>query len=214
MKSIENIANNFLKVYAQNDKREIAQKAESLIKEINKNEQQLKNIEHFYIVAKAFYYLVEQEEYDLSNNEYYTIIRLMYYCLLKHYLTNRDINSTELKYLDVIAGSELAFIVICENIEYLLYTLLTGELNYVPNYSKKYLKDQLMLFGGIVKDSKLKHHHYFTENDLSKKFVAMSEEFYNNLPTKDNLQGFKTGCASVLEKISKNLEDNFRDCYL
>lgn len=208
MKTIEQLANEFMSAYNSADKEVTLRKADLLMKSIKKDEWQFTKVEHTYEVARSMYYLLKVEK-ELSNYDYETIVRLIYYCLLKNYAQNSDVISTDVKYKDLISGCELAFIVMCRNGQFLMYRLLSGALGYMPNFTQKHIVDQMLLFGGIVKDAYDNDYHYFIDRDISNSFSSLLQEVYENIPPSEELQSYKDNCMSVIKTIFKELENGF-----
>lgn len=213
MKLIEKLAKEFISEYSSGDRQSAVKTARIILREIEKDEWQFKGLAHNYAVARALYYLLSLEELSLIDEEYRNIVKLAYYCLLKNYSENVDVEISDAKYSDIIGGSELAFVVICENVNFLHQQILVGALNYLPAYAQKHLLDQARLFSGIVKEAIENHYNYSLDENLSKKFRDMVQELYDNIPTDENLKSFKVGCLPVIQSISDEMENllEFRD---
>ncbi len=206
MNQIETLADNFLKAYYANTREEYQTYAKKLIRQLEKDEWQFRKIENNYNVAKALYYLNVQDDNDeISTDTNCTIYKLMYYCLLKNYISSTqkgDLNS-------LIKGSKLALIILCEQAEYFMYGILTGELGYMPNYAQKHIGDQLKLFGGIVKEIGQSISDELNDSFINRRYSEMAFELTPHFPTGINLESYKTGCISTIRKIANDLESRF-----
>lgn len=210
MARIENLIKEYVAAYNLGDKEKYTNLAKSLIREINHDEAQFGYLTHNYIAAKALYYLCLQKERPLTPKECAVVVKLEYLCLLNNFVKNKEVDSLDIKYLDVIGGSELAVIVLCENVQYLI-SVLVGEVGYLPNYAQKHLRDQLMLFGGIVKDANEKNIGHMLEDKLSKKFNDLYKELYQQFPTGKYLQSFKDGCTPIMKDILSYLRMGLKE---
>ncbi len=195
--------------YNSGNEEETSRRANLFARAVKRDEWQFRKVEHTYAMAKAMYYLLRVND-RLSNDDSGAIVRLIYYCLLRNYSENSDVLSTDAKYADLIGGCELAFIVICKNEEFLMYRILSGALDYLPDIAQKHVVDQMLLFGGIVKEAHEKGYHHFLDADISTLFNSLLQEVYENIPIGEELQIYKDDCASVIKAISKNLEYGFR----
>ncbi len=194
--------------YNLGDEEKTSRKAAIFAKAIKKDEWQLKNVVHMYAMARAMYYLLKISS-RLSNRDHDAIVRLIYYCLLRNYSENCNTLYTDVKYADVIGGCELAFVFMCENGQFLIYQILSGVLGYLPNLAQKHVVDQMLLFGGIVKEANEKGFHHFLDTRISTHFNTLLKEVDKNIPIDTGLQIYKDGCAPIIATISKDLENGF-----
>lgn len=210
---IEELAKDFITAYSSGIKEEIAQKAKIFFKYVNRNEDELRVITHYYATARALYYLLQldKDQLQLTDEETDSIVRLVYYCLLKNYSTNAEVEPSEIKYADVVGGSELACIAISENLNFLTYRLLTGSLQFMPNYSQMHLLNQLMLFGGIVREAKINNHYHSLDTEITKRFMRLPQELYQKLPINEDLRNLKANCSSVIKTITRGLSMGFKE---
>lgn len=208
MKSIEQIANEFMTAYNSGNEEETSRRANIFTIAIKRDEWQFREVKHTYLIARAMYYLLRVND-RLSSEDNGAIVRLVYYCLLRNYLENKDVLSTDIKYADLISGCELAFVVMCKSGQFLIYRILSGALGYMPNIAQKHVVDQMFLFGGIVKEANEKGYHQFLDADISTRFSTLLQEVYENIPIGYELQKYKDDNISVIETISKELECGF-----
>jgi len=206
MKFVEELAREFITAYYSGNQEKATQQAKIILHNIKKDEWQLKRVKHPYLVAKSFYYLLTWNKIFLTEEENVIVTKLIYYCLLKNYTENIEIETLDIKHEDVIAGSELAFIFICENGDSLMYQILIGLLSYMPQYAQNHLLNQMRVFGGLVKNALEKNHHYYLDEALSKRFEHMLQEVYENIPTSEDLQHLKKDSLPTIQRIMKDLE--------
>lgn len=206
---MEILAKDFMAAYTSGDKKNIFPKAELFHREIKRNEWLFRRIERTYDMSRALYCLsLLDKDLSFTEDEYSSIIILIYYCSLKNFLEHKELESSDLKYAELIGASELAFVIIAEHIE-ALTRILIGSLNYFPSYAQNHIRNHLMLFGGIVKDANEKHYHYFSDKDISDRFKKYSQMIYSHLPVGEHLKQFKKDCTFIVQDISKHLEDGF-----
>ena len=208
MSLVEQHANEFMTAYGSGNEESISCKANIFAKSIKRDEYQLKKVEHTYAMARAMYYLLRKND-RLSSGDREAIVRLIYYCLLRNYSENCRSQSTDAKYADLISGCELAFIVMCKSGQFLMHRILSGALGYMPNFAQKHIVDQMLLFGGIVKEAQEKGYHYSIDADISTRFNTLLQEVYENIPIGEELQKYKGDSTFVIKTITKELENGF-----
>lgn|GEM_PF-789349 len=209
---IEKLAKNFVSAYNASNNDNIQSSMQSFLQSISRNEYQFRMTTHTYFMAKALYYLMLQENQELiSDDEYDSIVKLVYYCLLKHYYENSNIPSSDIKYEEVVNGSKLAFILIAEYFDYLKDKIMTGTLLYFPSYSFLHLRNQMILFGGIVKESIENQYHFFSDENLNRMFDECSQSLFQQLPTGEALQDLKIKNLPIIKSIYTNLGYGFSD---
>ncbi|WP_140392844.1 hypothetical protein [Parabacteroides sp. An277] len=207
MERIEECAVNLLAAYGSGDNETLLKQAKFLAYRISRNENQFCRLTHYYIVAKALDKLLDlDDQLNFSDALYGSIIKLIYYCLLRNYLEYSDLPHTDTKYADLVGGCELAFVIICENINFIMYNIIGGSLQSLPNKSEEIIRNQLLLFGGIVKNSIENHYQHFSEEQLSNRFKRDSAPLYPFLLTGDYLEVFKIGYKSTIHDICKKME--------
>lgn len=206
MKPIEILADNFLKAYYANTREEYRTYARKLIRQLEKDEWQFRNIEQNYQVAKALYYLnVQDDNEEISTDTNCSIYKLMYYCLLQNYISSTEQDNIN----SLISGSKLALIILCEQAEYFMYGILVGELGYMPNYAQKHIRDQIKLFGGIVKEYGLSRFNELNDSFINTRYAEMASELTPHFPTGIRLESYKTGCVSTIKEIANDLGAKF-----
>lgn len=210
MATMDNLAKEFISAYTANNKNDMYRLSKSIIREIKRDTYQFMKVEHPYIVAKALYYIWNSDCADsISDNEGCDIIKLSYYCILKHYVDNWESATSMTKYLDLISACELGVVLILENAEFIMYSVLSGELNYLPNYSQKHVRNQILLWGGTVKDAHRAHCNISMDESIAQRYQTMMEDIDSQLPVGDSLQNFRNLTIEVIRDICKGLERNF-----
>lgn len=211
MTTLENLLNEFLTNYRLGKKEEYSKVADILLNNIKRDEKQFAYTKHSYMAATALYQLFLQKEKPLSYEQSEVVMKLIYVCLLNNFLDNKDVATSDSKYLDLIGGSQLAVIVLLQNPEFFTSILITT-VGYMPNYAQKILFNQLRLFGGIVKDAHERNIHYPIGDDrLSDFFESAYKEMYPGLPTGADLLSFEEGSISVLKNIRSYIQLSFKE---
>ena len=210
MAIIDNLTKEFISAYTVDNKDEMYRLSISIIREIKRDTYQFKKAEHSYIVAKALYYIWNSDCADtISDSDGCDIIKLSYYCILKHYIDNYESVSSMTKYLDLISACELGVVLILENAEFIMYSVLSGELNYLPNYSQKHVRNQILLWGGTIKEAHRVQCNISMDESISQRYHRMMEDIDSQLPVGDSLQNFRNLTIEVIREICKGLELNF-----
>lgn len=213
MIKLELSAKEFLTSYYEKNEEDIIRAAKKFYEEFKRDEWYFKMVTETYLMTKALYYLLQlDEKLQLSDNEYYSIVRLAYYCSLKNLSTNADIQIHDEKFADYIGCSEIGFIILCKYGQFLINSVLVGQLNYIPNYAQKHIVDQLFICGGIVKDTIERHHTYYIDEEIKRTVndIIQNPDLYNKLPYGEVLQEYKTECLDVIQNIIKYIEYNFK----
>ena len=210
MATIDNLTKEFISAYTVDNKDEMHRLSKSIIREIKRDTYQFKKVEHPYIVAKALYYIWNSDCADtISDSDGCDIIKLSYYCILKHYIDNCESVSSMTKYLDLISACELGIVLILENAEFIMYSVLSGELNYLPNFSQKHVRNQILLWGGTVKDAHRVHCNISMDESISQRYQTLMKDIDSQLPIGESLQNFRNITIEVIRDICKGLELNF-----
>ena len=64
-----------------------------------------------------------------------------------------------------------------------------------------HIRNQVFLFGGIVKEAEVAHCCFSSEDVISEYFADIYKELYGQLPTGRNLAILKESCTQVIENI-------------
>lgn len=211
MSMIEKLAKDLIVTYDSGSEEDARMKLRRFLREIKNNEYQFKKVVHPYLMAECLYCIlaIDEENDELKDEEYYKIVKLIYYCLLKNYIENSDVSVIDAKYRDVIGGSQMVCVLLCKYRPFIINTLLTGMLNYLPNFSEIIACNMLSLFGGIVKDASDRHIHHFIDSTASEEFEKIAKDLDSCFPTSERLQSLKEKMASVIQDVVKELEYSF-----
>lgn len=207
---IEKLAKDFVSAYNSGDNDELVPSMQSFLRGIDRNEYQFRMTTHTYFMAKALYYLMLQENQELiTDDEYDSIIKLAYYCLLKHYYKSNTIPSSDIQYEELVNGSKMLFVLIVEYFDYLKDKIMIETLLYFPSHAFLYLRNQILLLGGTVKESIENQYHFFSDEKLNSMFNECSQDLFQQLPTGELLKDLKEEALPVIKDIYTNLENLF-----
>lgn len=207
---IEKLAKDFVSAYNSGDNDELVPSMQSFLRGIDRNEYQFRMTTHTYFMAKALYYLMLQENQELiTDDEYDSIIKLAYYCLLKHYYKSNTIPSSDIQYEELVNGSKMLFVLIIEYFDYLKDKIMIETLLYFPSHAFLYLRNQILLLGGTVKESVENQYHFFSDEKLNSMFNECSQDLFQQLPTGELLKDLKEEALPVIKDIYTNLENLF-----
>lgn len=207
---IEKLAKDFVSAYNSGDNDELVPSMQSFLRGIDRNEYQFRMTTHTYFMAKALYYLMLQENQELiTDDEYDSIIKLAYYCLLKHYYKSNTIPSSDIQYEELVNGSKMLFVLIIEYFDYLKDKIMIETLLYFPSHAFLYLRNQILLLGGTVKESIENQYHFFSDEKLNSMFNECSQDLFQQLPTGELLKDLKEEALPVIKDIYTNLENLF-----
>ena len=159
-----------------------------------------------YLVAKSLYFILT-EDY-LSVDDQMSAVKLAYFCLLNNYLQNADKKETDSEYEDLISGCKLALVLFSMQNQYLMYSVIAGQAGYIN--PETHIRNQLFLFGGIVKDAEYSHSIFSLEDVINKYFAGIFKELYNHLPTERDLAELKEKCTPVIKSIKTSISINLK----
>ena len=160
-----------------------------------------------YLVAKSLYFMLTED--FLSVDEQTSCVKLAYLCLLNNYLKNSDKKSGDPGYDDLVSGCKLCFVLIFMQNQYLMYSIIAGQCLFVN--PQTHIRNQMLLFGGIVREAKTVHCDFPLEDVIERYFWDCFEEAYRYLPTGGDLLALKESCAPVIKKIEMEVSLNLRD---
>lgn len=203
MKKLEQATVNFLSAIETQNEQALANMYYDFSKTIKKNEQEIKFTNQPYPIARAMYYLLNNYEHLLEEDQNH-IVLLIYYCLLKNYILLKDSEDPS-KYDELISGCELAFNVMMKNGEFLIYQILCGGMNFLPNFAQQHIVNQMCLFGGMAKDAIENGYSSFTDNRIHMKFSFLLSKVYENIPTGEVLENYKNNCLPIIKDISNSI---------
>lgn len=164
-----------------------------------------------YFVAKSLYFMMS-EDY-LSVDEQMSAVKLAYFCLLNNYLKNADKKMTDPEYEDLVSGCKLALVLFSMQNQYLMYSVIAGQAGYTN--PETHIRNQILLFGGIIKEAESSYSSYTSEEVISKYFVDIYKELYEHLPTGSDLAALKENYFPVIKSIKSDISLNlkeFEDC--
>ena len=207
---IDRMANNFLLAYAASQKEEMLLISNQIINEINKDTYQFKRTANPYLVAKALYYIWNSDCSDsISDIDGCSLIRLAYYSILKYYHNNHSSISSVTEYIELISACELGVVLMLENPEFIMYTVLSGQLLFLPNYSQKHFRNQIILFGGVVKEAHMNHCRVSLDTSISHKYKLIVSDVESQFPIDTELVNLRNSSIGVIKDICVYLEGNF-----
>lgn len=159
------------------------------------------------IVAKSLYFMLT-EDY-LSIDEQMSCVKLAYFCLLNNYLKNADKKPADPEFKDLVSGCKLALVLILMQSQYLMFPIIAGQAHYIN--PETHIRNQILLFGGIVKEAENAHSKYPLEEVINKYFVGLFKELYSHLPTGRDLAMLKETCAPVIKNIETSISINLKE---
>lgn len=80
---------------------------------------------------------------------------------------------------------------------------------YFPSHAFLYLRNQILLLGGTVKESIENQYHFFSDEKLNSMFNECSQDLFQQLPTGELLKDLKEEALPVIKDIYTNLENLF-----
>lgn len=208
--NIDEIAQNIVSAFNAGDKEKLKIETEQMLNKIDRDENMFSIVKRPYIVAKSLYFMMTED--FLSEDEQIACVKLAYFCLLKNYLKNKDRKMSEPEYEDLVSGSKLAIVLISMQYKYLIYSVIAGQAHYVNPYT--HMRNQILLFGGIVKEAEISHCNYPLEEVIRRYFTDIFKESYSQLPSGKDLLILKENSDKVIKNIETNIRDNFKeDCW-
>lgn len=141
-KTIEQLSISLVNAYNDNNKITFQTCCRSLVKEIKSDTYQFKSLEHYYIVSRALFYVLN--EIGANDRNYNSICYVLYYTLLKCICIrgNRDYDTYK---FEKKASSKLAFLLLIKNNQFILNEILVPRFNSIEISSTQF-KWQLMVF--------------------------------------------------------------------
>lgn len=159
------------------------------------------------MVAKSLYFMLT-EDY-LSVDEQMSCVKLAYFCLLNNYLNNADKKETDPEYEDLVSGCKLALVLFSMQNQYLMYSVIAGQAGYIN--PETHIRNQIFLFGGIVKEAEESHSIFSLEDVINKYLAGIFKELYNHLPTGRDLAELKEKCTPVIKSIKTSISVNLKE---
>lgn len=148
---------------------------------------------------KAMYRLTIQDDYELSDDKFSSIIMLLYYRCLKSYLLFCEEKIQD--YDEIICSCKIGLILISENPEYFMYGILSSMLNYLPNYSQKYIREQFLLFGGQIKKYIINGRNTSVDSYIDSRFNQYYDLSVQYFPDSERLISIQNNNISIIKNI-------------
>lgn len=164
-------------------------------------------VKHPYLVAKSLYFMLT-EDY-LSVDDQMSAVKLAYFCLLNNYLKNADKQTIDPEYEELVSGCKLALVLFSMQNQYLMYSVIAGQAGYIN--PETHMHNQIVLFGGIVKEAEESHSTFSFEDVINKYFAGIFKELYNHLPTGGDLAALKEKCTPVIKSIKTSISVNLKE---
>ena len=205
--NIDLIAENIVTSFNKDDAISLKENTKNMLRQINNNESMFSIVKNPYTVAKSLFFMLT-EDY-LTQKEQMSAVKLAYFCLLINYLNNKDKKPGDPKYEDLVSGSKLALVLITMQSQFLMYSIIAGQGNYIN--PETHIRNQIQIFGGIAKEAKMAKCDYTVENIIDTYYVDIFNELYNNFPVGRNLDSLKENCYSVIKNIKTMINVNLKD---
>ena len=93
--------------------------------------------------------------------------------------------------------------------QFLMYSVIAGQAGYIN--PETHLRNQMLLFGGIVKEAENAHVNFPLEDIINKYFVDIFKELRPHLPIGEQLAAIKEQSTSVIKSITRDISINFKD---
>lgn len=181
-----------------------------MIWEIDENESMFSIVECPYIVAKGLYFMLTEDYLSVDNKM--AVVKLAYFCCLRNYLNNMNKKKGDAGCEDLVSGCKLAMVLISMQTQYLMYGVIVRQTDYVN--PQTHLRNQMLLFGGIAKESEINQCIFPLEDVINGYFREIYAELDGNLPTGKNLVMLKETCTSVIEDIETMISINFKESWI
>lgn len=164
-------------------------------------------VKHPYLVAKSLYFMLT-EDY-LSVDDQMSAVKLAYFCLLINYLKNADKKAIDPEYEDLVSGCKLALVLFSMQNQYLMYSVIAGLAGYIN--PETHIRNQIFLFGGIVKEAEDSNFTFYLEDVINKYFAGIFKELYSHLPTGKDLAVLKEKCTPIIKNIKTSISVNLKE---
>lgn len=159
------------------------------------------------MVAKSLYFMLT-EDY-LSVDEQMSCVKLAYFCLLNNYLKNADKKPVDSEYEDLVLGCKLALVLISMQNQYLMYSVIAGQAGYIN--PETHIRNQVLLFGGIVKEAEIAHSKFPLEDIIDRYFGDTFNGLYDHWPIGRDLAILKEKCTPHIKNIETSISINLKD---
>ena len=180
-----------------------------MIQIINNEESMFSIVGQPYLVAKSLYFMLT-EDYLTEDNQM-SSVKLAYFCLLKNYLKNCDKQPGDAEYEDLVSGCKLALVLISMQNQYLMYSIIGPKAGYIN--PDTHMRNQILLFGGIIKESKIARCNFPMEDVINKYFTEIFEELNSHLHTGRELALIKEKATPVIKNIETSISLNLKESW-
>lgn len=196
---IDDIAETIVLSFNEGEKLKLKDATKNMLSEIKIDEGMFSVVRKPYLVAKSLYFMLTQDY--LTIEEQTSVIKLVYFCLLNNYLKNCDSKPGDMEYEDLILGCKLTLVLISMQNQYLMYILYSQ--GYIT--PEMHIRNQILVFGGVVKNAKIKKYDILPEEVINRYFVGIYEEINSYLPTGEELRALKENSMSVIKNIKTGI---------
>lgn len=204
---IDEIAQKIISSFNAEDDVMLKANTKIMLHQIRHYESMFSVVKQPYVVAKSLYFMLT-EDY-LSTDEQMSAVKLVYFCLLNNYLKNSDKKPVDSEYEDLVSGCKLALVLFSMQNQYLMYSIISGQAGYIN--PETHIRNQLFLFGGIVKEAVISHSVFPLEEIINRYFTGIFKELYNHLPTGRDLAILKENCTPVIKNIKTSISINLKE---
>ena len=210
---IDEIAQKIVSSFKEDNAVVLKENTMDMLHQIEYYESRFSVVKHPYLVAKSLYFMLT-EDYLTEDNQV-SCIKLIYFCLLNNYLKNKDRKSVDPEYEELVSGCKLALVLILMQNQYLMYPIIVGQAKFIN--PETHIRNQILLFGGIVKEAEMTHSIFPLEEVINRYFAEIFKELNNHLPIGKELTVLKENCTPVIENIKTSIDSNlkeFEDCFM
>lgn len=205
--SIDQLSENIISSFNEDDREQLKEATKFMLHKMKHHEGMFSVVKRPYIVAKSLYFMLT-EDY-LSSEEQMSAVKLVYFCLLNNYLKNCDSKHDEARYEDLVSGCKLALVLFSMQNKFLMYSVIAGQAGYIN--PETHLRNQMLLFGGIAKESETAHEKFPLEDIINQYYVDIFKELQPHLPIGIQLAAIKDQCTPVIKSIKRDISINFKD---
>lgn len=204
--NIDEIAQKIVSSFNTENSEMLKKETQNMVFQIKNYESMFSVVRKPYLVAKSLYFMLT-EDY-LSEDNQISCVKLAYFCLLKNYLENIDKKPCDLEYEDLVKGCKLALVLISMQNQYLMYSVIAGQASYIN--PQTHIRNQVLLFGGIVKEAEMAHCSFPIEDVINKYFVDIYKELYLHLAVGNDLAILKEKSTPVIKNIKTSVSVNLK----
>lgn len=208
--NIDTIAQKIITSFNAEDFAILEQETKNMLYLINREEGMFSCVSQPFLVAKSLYFMLADS--SLSEDDQTECVKLAYFCLLNNYLNTCDSRPGSPEYENLVSGCKLALVLITMQSKFLMYSVIAGEAQYIN--PQTHMRNQLLLFGGIVKEAKNAHFNFLIEEIVSKYFMDIYNELESYLPVGSSLLSLKEKYTQIINNIMTSIRINLNDDWL